>query len=92
MQGSAYDQVMKFVENGERRDGGTYTIKTARNVGHDVSYKYQTGAKGSNYSNAIVYNDKVKNIYDLEVNVRTCTTEAYSSRYGTKRVYRGRKL
>ena len=85
IQGAAYDQVMKFVENGERPDGQPYNIKTAGNVGHNLSSPYQTA--GLNYSSSVSYNDKVKNIYDLEGNVRTWTTEAYSGR-----VYRGRLL
>ena len=87
IQGAAYDQVMKFVENGERPDGQPYNIKTAGNVGHDLSDMYQTG--GLNYSGSVQYNDKVKNIYDLEGNVFTWTTEAYSTNY---RVNRGRQL
>ena len=87
IQGSAYDQVMKFVENGKRPDGSTYTIKTVGNVGHDLSGRYQTG--GLNYSSSTQYNDKVKNIYDLEGNVFIWTTEASSSSF---RVFRGRLL
>ena len=87
IQGAAYDQVMKFVENGERPDGQPYNIKTAGNVGHDLSDMYQTG--GLNYSGSVQYNDKVKNIYDLEGNVFTWTTEAYST---DLRVSRGRQL
>ena len=87
IQGAAYDQVMKFVENGERPDGQPYNIKTAGNVGHDLSDMYQTG--GLNYSGSVQYNDKVKNIYDLEGNVFTWTTEARST---DRRVYRGRLL
>ena len=87
IQGSAYDQVMKFVENGKRPDGSTYTIKTVGNVGHDLSGRYQTG--GLNYSSSTQYNDKVKNIYDLEGNVRVWTTEANFTYY---RVFRGRLL
>ena len=87
IQGAAYDQVMKFVENGERPDGQPYNIKTAGNVGHDLSAPYQTG--GLNYSSSTPYNDKVKNIYDLEGNVVTRTTEANST---NSRVYRGRRL
>ena len=87
IQGAAYDQVMKFVENGERPDGQPYNITTYGNVGHDLSATYQTG--GLNYSSSVQYNDKVKNIYDLEGNVFTWTTEASSTIY---RVYRGRRL
>ena len=90
IQGAAYDQVMKFVENGERPDSNTYTIKTAGNVGHDRVYSdepWQTG--GLNYSSSTPYNDKVKNIYDLEGNVYTWTTEAY---FTDDRVFRGRSL
>ena len=87
IQGAAYDQVMKFVENGERPDGQPYNIKTAGNVGHDLSAPYQTG--GLNYSSSTPYNDKVKNIYDLEGNVATRTTEADSA---SSRVDRGRHL
>ena len=87
IQGAAYDQVMKFVENGERPDGQPYNITTYGNVGHDISDSYQTG--GLNYSSSVQYNDKVKNIYDLEGNVRAWTTEASSSKY---RVDRGRSL
>ena len=95
MQGSAYDQVMKFVENGTRPDGGTYTIKTVGNVGHGSSSfttkPYQTGGRdySTNYTGTVEYNDKVKNIYDLEGNVRIWTTEAYST---DTRVSRGRFL
>ena len=87
IQGAAYDQVMKFVENGKRPDGKTYTIKTEGNVGHDRDYidgPWQTG--GLNYASSTPYNDKVKNIYDLEGNVDIWTTEAYSS---TIRINRG---
>ena len=87
IQGAAYDQVMKFVENGERPDGQPYNIKTAGNVGHDLSDMYQTG--GLNYSGSVQYNDKVKNIYDLEGNVFIWTTEAHST---NSRVSRGRQL
>ena len=91
IQGSAYDQVMKFVENGTRPDGKTYTIKTAGNVGHNRQYNdgpWQTA--GLNYTDSTTpYNDKVKNIYDLEGNVEIWTTEAYSTR---NRVIRGRWL
>ena len=85
IQGAAYDQVMKFVENGERPDGQPYNITTYGNVGHDLSATYQTG--GLNYSSSVQYNDKVKNIYDLEGNVFTRTTEADSTNF---RVVRGR--
>ena len=87
IQGAAYDQVMKFVEGGKRPDGQVYNIKSYGNVGHDFSDTYQTG--GLNYSGTTPYNDKVKNIYDLEGNVIAWTTEAYST-YG--RVSRGRLL
>ena len=90
IQGAAYDQVMKFVGNGERPDGQPYNITTAGNVGHDRNYNdgpWQTG--GLNYSSSTSYNDKVKNIYDLEGNVVIWTTEAYSTDY---RVHRGRRL
>ena len=93
IQGAAYDQVMKFVENGERPDGQPYNIKTAGNVGHGYSSfttkPYQTGGRdySTNYTGTTPYNDKVKNIYDLEGNVFTWTTEAKSSGY---RVERGR--
>ena len=95
IQGAAYDQVMKFVENGTRPDGGTYTIKTVGNVGHESSSfttkPYQTGGRdyATNYTGSTPYNDKVKNIYDLEGNVRIWTTEAYST---GSRVSRGRLL
>ena len=88
IQGAAYDQVMKFVENGERPDGQPYNIKTAGNALHNRSYgdgPWQTA--GLDYTDNTQYNDKVKNIYDLEGNVRAWTTEAYSSTY---RVVRGR--
>ena len=87
IQGAAYDQVMKFVENGERPDGQPYNITTDGNVGHDLSGIYQTS--GLNYSSSTLYNDKVKNIYDLEGNVTAWTTEAYSA---FSRVIRGRQL
>ena len=95
IQGAAYDQVMKFVENGERPDGQPYNIKTAENVGHGSSSfttkPYQTGGRdySTNYTGTTPYNDKVKNIYDLEGNVRTWTTEADSTIY---RVFRGRQF
>ena len=95
IQGASYDQVMKFVENGTRPDGGTYTITEDGNVGHESSSfttkPYQTGGRdyATNYTGSTPYNDKVKNIYDLEGNVRTWTTEAYST---SSRVYRGRQL
>ena len=95
IQGAAYDQVMKFVENGERPDGQPYNITTYGNVGHDYSSfttkPYQTGGRdySTNYTGTTPYNDKVKNIYDLEGNVFTWTTEADST-YG--RVYRGRRV
>ncbi len=95
IQGAAYDQVMKFVENGRRPDGGTYTIKESGNVGHDDSQftttPYQTGGRdySTNYTGSTPYNDKVKNIYDLEGNVLIWTTEANST---SGRVYRGRQL
>ena len=85
IQGAAYDQVMKFVENGERPDRQPYNIKTVGNVGHDLSASYQTG--GLNYSSSTPYNDKVKNICDLEGNVFTWTAEANSS---DSRFIRGR--
>ena len=93
IQGAAYDQVMKFVENGERPDGQPYNITTAENVGHGSSSfttkPYQTGGRdySTNYTGTTPYNDKVKNIYDLEGNVRAWTTEAIAS---DCRVYRGR--
>ena len=93
IQGAAYDQVMKFVENGERPDGQPYNITTYGNVGHGSSSfttkPYQTGGRdySTNYTGTTPYNDKVKNIYDLEGNVRAWTTEADSTSY---RVYRGR--
>ena len=88
IQGAAYDQVMKFVENGIRPDGQHYSILTGGNVGHDDLYmEYQTG--GLNYSNSTPYNDKAKNIYDLEGNVYTWTTEVSIT---VARVYRGRLL
>ena len=93
IQGAAYDQVMKFVENGERPDGQPYNITTAGNVGHGSSQgitgTYQTGGLNYPSSATVPYNDKVKNIYDLEGNVFTWTTEAHSSNY---RVVRGRWL
>ena len=90
IQGSAYDQVMKFVENGTRPDGNPYTITTAGNVGHNGSVSdvpLQTG--GLNYTSSIPYNDKIKNIYDLEGNVMIWTTEANST---LLRLLRGRHL
>ena len=91
IQGSAYDQVMKFVENGTRPDGKTYTIKTKGNVGHlseqGISNIYQTGGLNYPSSATVPYNDKVKNIYDLEGNVCIWTTEASST---FSRVPRGR--
>ena len=91
IQGAAYDQVMKFVENGERPDGQPYNITTYGNVGHGSSQgitgTYQTGGLNYPSSATVPYNDKVKNIYDLEGNVFTWTTEAFSS---DCRVLRGR--
>ena len=96
IQGAAYDQVMKFVENGTRPDGGTYTIaKAGDDVGQGSSQfttiPYQTGGRdySTNYTGTTPYNDKVKNIYDLEGNVRIRTTEAYSTR---NRISRGRQF
>ena len=95
IQGAAYDQVMKFVENGERPDGQPYNITTYGNVGHDslsfTTKPYQTGGRdySTNYKGTTPYNDKVKNIYDLEGNVVTWTTEAHSA---NRRVNRGRLL
>ena len=95
IQGAAYDQVMKFVEIGERPDGQPYNITTAGNVGHGSSSfttkPYQTGGRdySTNYTGTTPYNDKVKNIYDLEGNVLPWTTEAYSTNF---RVSRGRPL
>ena len=89
IQGAAYDQVMKFVENGERPDGQPYNITTAGNVGHGsfTTAPYQTG--GRDYSHSVEYNDKVKNIYDLEGNVSVWTTEAVGN---NSRSFRGRCL
>lgn len=88
IQGAAYDQVMKFIENGERPDENPYTITTSGNVGHYSSEglmaQYQTG--GLNYPGTVQYNDKVKNIYDLEGNVQEYTTEASGT---SGRVIRG---
>ena len=88
IQGAAYDQVMKFVENGERPDGQPYNIKTVENALHNRSYSdgpWQTA--GLDYTDNTQYNDKVKNIYDLEGNVMTWTTETNST---YNRIYRGR--
>ena len=92
IQGAAYDQVMKFVENGTRPDGATYTITTAENVAHGSSYfttaPYQTGGRdySTNYTKGTIpYNDCVKNIYDLEGNVLAWTTEAFSTSYRVSR-------
>ena len=90
IQGAAYDQVMKFVENGERPDRQPYNITTAGNALHNRSYSdgpWQTA--GLDYTDNTQYNDKVKNIYDLEGNVFTWTTEANST---IDRVNRGRRL
>ena len=93
IQGAAYDQVMKFVENGTRPDGSTYTIKTEGNVGHTsnqgITNIYQTGGLNYPSSATVPYNDKVKNIYDLEGNVCIWTTEAYTN---SGRIARGRLL
>ena len=92
IQGAAYDQVMKFVENGERPDGQPYNIKIAENALHnrsDSDGPWQTA--GLDYTDNTQYNDKVKNIYDLEGNVFTWTTEANLSGDGD-RVSRGRYL
>ena len=94
IQGAAYDQVMKFVENGTRPDGQPYNIKTYGNVGHYINYygePWQTGGRDYeiNYTGTTPYNDCVKNIYDLEGNVYTWTTEANSTYYS---VGRGRLL
>ena len=84
MQGAAYDQVMKFVEDGTRLDGiNLYTTTTPGNVGHTaaqgVTEVYQTGGLNYPTSATVAYNDCVKNIYDLEGNVYIWTTEAYST-------------
>ena len=91
IQGAAYDQVIKFIENGTRPDGSSYTIKTSGNALHNKDYfedgPWQTA--GLNYADIGQYNDKVKNIYDLEGNITAWTTETYFNDY---RVYRGRIL
>ena len=91
IQGAAYDQVMKFVENGERLDKQQYNITSYGNVGHassqGITDVYQTGGRNYPSSATVEYNDKVKNIYDLEGNVLTWTTEANSANL---RVFRGR--
>jgi len=89
IQGAAYDQVMKFV------DSNPSWIKTTGRVGHSTAQgagsKYQTGgldykAQTSDMTDYKAYNDVEKNIYDLEGNVRSWTTEAYSRGI---RIYRG---
>ena len=76
--GAAYDQIMLFIE----------AQNVTNNVSHSLTAPYATGGIG--YS-AGVYNDKFKNIYDLEGNVQEMTTEAFfnSSGKGISRVVRG---
>lgn len=79
IQGAAYDQVMKFVNT----EG--YDVKSTTNVGHFSSdfttNPYQTGGRdySTNYTGSTPYNDKTKNIFDLEGNVKAWTTEAFAS-------------
>lgn len=87
IQGAAYDQVMKFVNNGTRPDAKGYSVTIQGNVGHGRPSIYQTG--GLNYDGSKAYNDLVKNIYDLEGDVYTWTTESYTTHY---RAFRGRML
>ena len=86
MQGAAYDQVMKFVENERRPDNALYTIKIEGNTLHNRANEYgpwQTG--GLDFTPEEQYNDFVNNIYDLEGNVVTSTTEAYYSNFRVNR-------
>ena len=86
IQGAAYDQVMKFVENERRPDNALYTIKIEGNTLHNRANEYgpwQTG--GLDFTPEEQYNDFVNNIYDLEGNVVTSTTEAYYSNFRVNR-------
>lgn len=86
IQGAAQCQALKFIANGKRPDGVSYTVATAENVGHSFSSKYQTG--GSNYITEAteLYNDVSQNIYDLEGNVLEWSTGADDA---IGRAYRG---
>ena len=66
IQGAAYDQVMKFVDGTNLGNGVIYDVTT------DVEARH-TGDLAATGSNTA---DFVKNIYDLEGNIRTWTTEA----------------
>lgn len=91
IQGAAYDQVMKFVNT------ASYDVTRATNVGHGSSnfttrMPYQTGGRDYStiYAGTIPYKDKSKNIFDLEGNVNTWTTEAYTSASDDSfRIHRG---
>ena len=76
IQGAAYDKVMKFVDNSSDRYGGTFDVTAGKLARHSGSLS-ATGRNG---------HDKVKNIYDIEGNVYTRTTEV---RLGSERVTRG---
>lgn len=65
IQGAAYDQLMKFVDGAEDGAGNPYNV-TAYNSARHVPGVSETGTN---------LNDKVKNIFDLQGNVSTYTTE-----------------
>ena len=58
-------------------DTDDYNVEEAGNVGHGFEGVYNTGSQST---------DQSKNIYDLEGNVNTWTTEAYVTYL---RIYRG---
>ncbi len=89
IQGAAYDQEMKFVNVEEK-----YNVKKAINVGHDFASVYQTCGLNYPSTTSVEYKDYSKNIYDLEGNVRTWTTEAVKIEIGsdTFRVWRRRNI
>ena len=80
--GSAYDRMILFIGDEASETG---------HVHHNYTTDYSTG--GVNYYDTVStnhtftsYNDKMKNIYDLEGHRREWTTEAYST---DRRVVRG---
>ena len=65
IQGAAYDQVMKFID-----EDPNFDVKNEEQVAHNFSSRYNTGSKPE---------DKGYNIYDLTGNLVEWTTEAEES-------------